>query len=57
MQVTSGDWTLLGHNARWDAGRYSVLAGFAGLGETLEAAVVREVEEESGVVVREENVT
>jgi len=45
------DRILLGHNKAWPAGRYSTLAGFVEPGESLEAAVVREVEEESGVLV------
>ncbi|MFW6639562.1 NAD(+) diphosphatase [Nocardiopsis algeriensis] len=43
---------LLGNNARWgDERRYSALAGFVDAGESLEQAVVREVAEETGVVV------
>lgn len=44
---------LLGRQARWPAGRFSVLAGFVEPGETLEEAVAREVLEESGVEVAE----
>ena len=44
-----GDWLLLGRKASWDAGRYSCLAGFAEVGETLEQAVAREVLEEAGM--------
>lgn len=44
---------LLGHNAAFPAGRYSVLAGFVEPGESLEEAVCREVYEESGVNVRD----
>lgn len=40
---------LLGNNASWPANKFSLLAGFVEPGETLEAAVVREVREESGV--------
>jgi NAD+ diphosphatase len=43
---------LLGRQASWDAGRYSAIAGFVEPGETLEAAVAREVFEETGVVIR-----
>lgn len=42
---------LLGRQARWPEKRYSALAGFCEVGETLEAAVFREVLEESGVEV------
>ncbi|PRI10870.1 NAD(+) diphosphatase [Leucobacter massiliensis] len=40
---------LLGSNALWETGRFSLLAGFVEAGESLEQAVVREVFEESGV--------
>ncbi|MCR8671493.1 NAD(+) diphosphatase [Agrococcus sp. HG114] len=42
---------LLGHNAAWPEGRYSLIAGFVDPGESLEAAVVREVHEETGLLV------
>jgi NAD+ diphosphatase len=45
------DRLLLGSNALWEANRFSLLAGFVEPGESLEAAVVREVYEESGVHV------
>ncbi|WP_243074590.1 NAD(+) diphosphatase [Microbacterium sp. SS28] len=54
VAVTSAqdpDLLLLGSNAAWGADRYSCFAGFAEAGESLEAAVVREVREESGVEV------
>ncbi len=51
VAVTYNDWLLLGRKKTWDLGRYSLLAGFAEVGETLEDAVIREVSEESGVVV------
>ena len=41
----------LGRQAVWPEGRYSTLAGFCEPGETLEDAVRREVQEETGVVV------
>lgn len=47
--VTHGDACLLGRNALWPPKRFSTLAGFVEPGESLEDAVVREVEEESGV--------
>jgi NAD+ diphosphatase len=45
------DRMLLGSNALWEKNRFSLLAGFVEPGESLEAAVVREVFEESGVQV------
>ncbi len=47
------DRVLLGRQAIWPAGRYSTLAGFVEPGESLEQAVVREVEEETGVAVHD----
>ncbi|TJY71629.1 NAD(+) diphosphatase [Arthrobacter sp. CAU 1506] len=49
--IDEDDRLLLGRNSAWPASRYSTLAGFVEPGESLEAAVVREIEEESGVVV------
>lgn len=52
MAVTDpDDRLLLGTGLPWPDGRVSVLAGFVEAGETLEAAVAREVREEVGVVV------
>lgn len=52
MLVTDdADRALLGHQPSWPQGRMSTLAGYVEAGETLEAAVVREVAEEVGVVV------
>lgn len=42
---------LLGRQAKWRQGMYSTLAGFVDPGETLEEAVIREVLEESAVIV------
>lgn len=47
------DRALLIHGAAWVEGQYSTLAGFVEPGESLEAAVVREVGEESGITVVE----
>jgi NAD+ diphosphatase len=44
---------LLGRQAGWPPGLYSVLAGFVGPGESLEEAVIREVREESGITVHD----
>jgi NAD+ diphosphatase len=50
--VTDGDdRLLLGSNALWERNRYSLLAGFVEPGESLEAAVQREIHEESGIHV------
>jgi NAD+ diphosphatase len=49
--VDSEDRILLGSNALWEKNRYSLLAGFVEPGESFEAAVIREVFEESGVRV------
>ncbi|CAE8667495.1 unnamed protein product, partial [Polarella glacialis] len=49
--VVNGSKCLLGRKADWPQGRYSTLAGFVEFGETFEECVVREVEEESGVLV------
>lgn len=51
VAVRDGERLLLGRQAAWPTGRYSTLAGFVEPGETVEAAVAREVREESGVVV------
>ncbi len=52
MLVTDGDErVLLGRQRSWPPGRYSALAGFVEPGESLEAAVAREVREEAGVTV------
>ena len=51
MLVSDGERILLGRQATWPAGMYSTLAGFVEAGESVEAAVAREVLEESGIVV------
>lgn len=49
MLVTFGDYCLLGKGINFKADRYSCLAGYVEVGETLEAASLRELYEESGV--------
>jgi NAD+ diphosphatase len=54
MAVTDdADRLLLARSPQWPEGRLSVLAGFVEPGESLEAAVAREVFEEVGVVVEQ----
>jgi NAD+ diphosphatase len=55
MLITRGNSVLLGRSPHWPERMYSLLAGFVEPGETLEAAVRREVFEESGVRVGEVN--
>ena len=52
VAVCSGERLLLGRQTRWQAGRWSVLAGFVEPGESLEQTVAREVFEETAVRVR-----
>jgi NAD+ diphosphatase len=49
--IDADERILLGSNALWERNRYSLLAGFVEPGESLEAAVIREVYEESGMRV------
>lgn len=51
MLVTRANRVLLGRSPGWPPGMYSLLAGFVEPGETIEAAVRREVAEETGVRV------
>jgi NAD+ diphosphatase len=51
MLITHCNRVLLGRGPTWPEGMYSLLAGFIEPGETIEAAVRREVFEESGVRV------
>jgi len=51
--VERGDQCLLARSPRFQDGFYSVLAGFAEPGETLEETVEREVWEETGIKVKD----
>jgi NAD+ diphosphatase len=51
MLITRGNDVLVGRSPGWPVGMYSLLAGFVEPGETIEAAVRREVLEESSIEV------
>ncbi|MGH1452276.1 MAG: NAD(+) diphosphatase [Paracoccaceae bacterium] len=51
MCITHGNSVLMGRSPGWPRGMYSLLAGFVEPGETIEAAVRREVFEEAGITV------
>ncbi|MCB1369085.1 MAG: NAD(+) diphosphatase, partial [Rhodobacteraceae bacterium] len=51
MLITRGNKLLIGRSPGWPEGMYSLLAGFMEPGETIEAAVRREVAEETGIRV------
>jgi len=52
MLAEHGGRVLLGRQPRFPAGRYSALAGFIEVGESIEDAVIRETYEEAGLRVR-----
>lgn len=52
MLAEHGDHVLVGRQHRWPEGRYSALAGFLEVGESIEEAVARELHEEAGVVAK-----
>jgi NAD+ diphosphatase len=49
--IDSAGRILLGSQGVWEENRFSILAGFVEPGESLEAAVVREMQEEAGILV------
>jgi NAD+ diphosphatase len=49
--IDSQDRILLGSQGAWEQNRWSILAGFVEPGESLSAAVIREIYEEAGVRV------
>ena len=52
VAIISHDKILLAHNANFDANRYSLIAGYVDIGESLEETVMREVREEVGLKVK-----
>jgi NAD+ diphosphatase len=50
MLAVDGERCLLGRQARFPPGMWSCLAGFVEPGESIEAAVRREIQEEAGIV-------
>lgn len=51
--IDDQDRILLGSQGAWEENRYSILAGFVEPGESLEAAVIREMHEEAGILVED----
>ena len=51
--IDEQDRILLGSQGIWEENRYSILAGFVEPGESLEAAVIREMQEEAGILVHD----
>ena len=52
MAILCKDKILLAHNANFEEKRYSLVAGYADVGESLEETVMREVKEEVGLEVK-----
>lgn len=52
MLVEHDGRVLLGRQPHYPTGRYSALAGFIEVGESVEDAVAREVREEAGIEIR-----
>ena len=53
MLAEHEDRLLLGRQPQYPPGRYSALAGFLEPGESIEAAVARELQEEAGILVED----
>ena len=51
MLTINGEECLLGRQPRFAKGMYSALAGYLEPGETIEAAVRREIREEAGIAI------
>jgi NAD+ diphosphatase len=56
VESPCGNNALLGRKKIWPTGRYSCLAGFVEIGETVEQCVIRETAEESGVKILPESI-
>ena len=52
LLITKGDEVILARSPRFSPGVYSTLAGFVDPGESVEEAIVREVQEEVGIKVK-----
>lgn len=50
--IRRGDQVLLIHKPEWPVGRYSLVAGFLDMGESLEECAIREAMEETGVNIK-----
>lgn len=53
LVINDADEALLAHNKNFDAGIYSLIAGFTEAGESLENTVIREIREEVNIEVRD----
>ena len=51
IAVMKDEKILLAHNSNFSEGRYSLLAGFMEIGETIEETAKREVKEEAGIEI------
>ena len=52
VAIVSGNKILLAHNSNFEENRYSLVAGYAEIGESLEETVKREVKEEVGLDIK-----
>ena len=52
VAITCNDKILLAHNSNFSSNWYSLVAGYADIGESLEETVIREVKEEVGLNVK-----
>ena len=52
VEHPDGQHCLLGRQRIWPEGMYSIVAGFLEIGESIEECVIREVYEESGLIIK-----